>query len=178
MTVPARGEGIKQLGLDVDPDHGVSAAGEVEGDAAGAAAEVEHLTAATRRQLLPEREVGAVGADALHFGRRGNRRHENARGLPGLHRGVSDRHAVIAAGCGDNTCLGDVARQEIGESPARLERASVLEQLQLENQWRASESEIGGIDLDERCAPDVRADDGVGPRDPLAHSGDFHELVL
>ena len=60
-------------------------------------------------------------------------RHEDARGLAGLHRGVGDGDAVIAAGCGDDADCGDGAGQEVGDGAARLERAGVLEELELEN---------------------------------------------
>ena len=52
----------EQLRVDVEPDHLVAAPGEVQGDPAGAAAELEDRAAAALGQLLPERQVGVVGA--------------------------------------------------------------------------------------------------------------------
>ena len=61
----------------------VPAPGQVQGDAAGAAAELEDRPAGAPRQLLPERQVGAVGAalDVVpdHVPRRAHRQNSFAR---------------------------------------------------------------------------------------------------
>ena len=51
-----------QRGLGVDPGHLVPGRGQVQGDPARAAAEVEHRPAGLRGQLAPQRQVRAVGA--------------------------------------------------------------------------------------------------------------------
>ena len=51
-----------QLRVAVEADHRVAAPGEVQGDPAGAAAEVEDRPVGRVGQLLPERQVGRVGA--------------------------------------------------------------------------------------------------------------------
>jgi hypothetical protein len=60
---------------------------------------------------------------------------------------------MVAAGGGHHAGLRHVARQQIGERPARLERARVLQQLELE---------VDAVRIDHRRAPYVRADALVG----------------
>jgi len=57
-----RRERAEQLGVGVEADHLVPAAGQMEDDAAGPAAELEDRAAAALGQLLPERQVGLVAA--------------------------------------------------------------------------------------------------------------------
>src|SRR5207253_6757357 len=93
-----------------------------------------------------DREVGATVADALQLRRRRDVRHENLGRLAKLHRGIGDRRAMVAARGRDHAGLRYVTGQEIGESAARLERAGMLKQLQLERQRMAGKAELGGID--------------------------------
>ena len=67
----------EQLRVEVEADTRVPAPGQVQGDPAGAAAEVEHRAAGRGRQLLPERQVGRVGAalDVVPDHRRAGRAH-------------------------------------------------------------------------------------------------------
>jgi hypothetical protein len=49
-------------------------------------------------------------------------------------------------------------RQQVVERPARLERSGVLEQLELERETAGPQSEIRGVHVHDRRAPDVRLD--------------------
>ena len=52
----------EQLRLEIDADHLVAASGQMQGDATGSAAEIDHGASGRARQLLPERQIGRVGA--------------------------------------------------------------------------------------------------------------------
>ena len=82
------------------PTRPVPAPGEVQGDAAGAAAEVEDRPVGLGRQLLPERQVGAVGAalDVVPDQPRGSLRRSLAR-TPSPGRGRRAACAARAARC-------------------------------------------------------------------------------
>ena len=108
-----------------------------------------------------DREVGAVVADALHLGRRGDARHEYLGRLAELHRRIGDRRAMVAARRRDHSGLRYLAGQQIREGAARLERPRVLQELELERQRMAGQAELGAVDLDDRRAPDV------GPNESL-----------
>src|SRR5207249_10402253 len=57
---------------------------------------------------------------------------------------------------GNHTHLRHGPRQQVRECSARLERARMLEKLQLENDGPRSETEVRGVDFNDRRAPDVR----------------------
>ena len=74
---------------------------------------------------------------------------------------------MVAAGRRDHTGLRHVAGQEIGESAARLERAGVLKQLELERQRVTGKTEVAAVDFDDRRPPDK------GPDVPLTFCDRF-----
>ena len=55
---------------------------------------------------------------------------------------------MVAAGRRDHALLRALARQQVGEGTARLERPRMLQELELEAQRLAGQPEIRGIDLD------------------------------
>jgi hypothetical protein len=73
---------------------------------------------------------------------------------------------VIAARRRDNTGGRRAPRQQAGESAARLERAGVLQEFELQDKRLAGDAEIAGIDPDNRRTPDVGADQPLGRGDP------------
>ena len=73
-------------------------------------------------------------------------------------RGIGDGRAVIAARRGDDARRRHLARQEIGEGAARLERAGVLQKLKLERQPPEGKPEIARLDRQDRRPPHMRAD--------------------
>jgi hypothetical protein len=83
---------------------------------------------------------------------------------------------VIAAGGRDDTGRGDIAHEQVGEGAARLERAGVLDELELAAQAQSAQSEIGAVDLDDRRPANVRPDEPFGRCDPVAVDGvaDIH----
>ena len=78
---------------------------------------------------------------------------------------------MIAAGCRDDAGFRDLAGQQIGEGAARLERARVLQQLELERECRCRQTKLVAIDLDDGRAPDMRPDDPFASRDGLRSCG-------
>src|SRR5258706_11021460 len=56
-------------------------------------------------------------------------------------------------------------QQQVGERAARLERARLLQQLELEQQRDVAKAEVATGDLDDRRAPDVGTDHRLGGRD-------------
>ena len=72
---------------------------------------------------------------------------------------------MIAARSRDHACLGNVARQQVGEGAACFERTCMLQQFQLEDDADTVEAEVGAIDFDDRCPADVGANEFVRPRD-------------
>jgi len=62
---------------------------------------------------------------------------------------------VVAARRRDHAGCGHLARQEICEGAARLERTGVLEQLQFQGETRSLEAEIRAVDFDERGAANM-----------------------
>src|SRR5687767_5687790 len=83
-------------------------------------------------------------------------------------RGVSHCHTVIAARCRDDTGRRHGPKQQIGEGAARLERAAVLEQLQLAVNRPRLEPEIREVHCNDGCTSNVWADELVRRRDLLA----------
>ena len=79
---------------------------------------------------------------------------------------------MIATGRRHHAGLRHVAGQQIGESAARLERAGMLKQLQLERQPMAGEAELRAIDLNDRRSPDE------GPDQPLASGDHFRRYGI
>src|SRR6184192_3661121 len=71
--------------------------------------------------------------------------------------------AMIAARSRDHACLGNVARQQVGEGAACFERTCMLQQFQLEDDADTVEAEVGAIDFDDRCPADVGANEFVRP---------------
>ena len=125
-----------------------------------------------------DREVGAVFADALNLRRRGDARNENLRAFAELHRGIGCRRAVIAAGCRDDAGFRHFAGQHIGERAARLERARVLEQLELERERSGGQTKLVAIDLDDGRTPDMGPDDPFASRDRLRIYGVIGRVPL
>jgi len=123
--------------------------------------------------LALDHQLGAVGADALDLRRRRHARHVDAHRLAELARGIGHRRTVVAAGSSDYARLRHLAREQIGERAAHLERAGVLQQLELEAELRHTQAEVARRHLDDRRAPDIRADQRVDARDFIA----IHELV-
>jgi len=76
--------------------------------------------------------------------------------------GIGDGRAVIAARGGDHACARHVAQQQVGEGPARLERAGMLQLLQLEQQPTRREAELACIHRDHRRATHMGADQALG----------------
>jgi hypothetical protein len=61
-----------------------------------------------------------------------------------------------------------LAQQQVGERAARLERAGVLQVLQLAHQRERGQAEVGAADLERGRAADVRQDRRVRALDLLA----------
>ena len=106
-------------------------------------------------------QVGAVAPDALHLRGRGHGGHEDAGGHAEPHGGVRDGGAVIAARGGHHARRRDRAREQVGERAPRLERARVLEQLELQGQRELGEAEVGAIQLHDGRHADVGLDQGM-----------------
>ena len=118
--------------------------------------------------LAPDHEFGAVVADPFELGGRGNAGNEDRRAQPEPLRGIGDGHSVIPAGSGSNPSRWRRAGQEVGEGAARLERAGMLQEFELQRDRLAVEAEIGGSDADDRRVPDIRPDQPLGGGDVLA----------
>jgi hypothetical protein len=116
-------------------------------------------------------ELGAAIANPLNLRRRRDARHEDPGPDAEFHRRVRDRSSVIAARGGDNAGCRDVAHEQVRESAACLERARVLEQLELAAQAQRAQSEIGSIDLDDRRSAYVRPDEPLGRGDLVTADG-------
>src|SRR5262249_10758909 len=69
---------------------------------------------------------------------------------------------------GHTTSRRDRSRQQMGEGTARLERAAVLQVLELERQRDRWHVEIGSIDINRGRAPNERCDHGVRSGDVVA----------
>jgi len=107
-------------------------------------------------------QLGAIFANALHLGRRSDAWDEDLCRLPELHRGIGDSRAVIAPRCRDDAGFRHVAGQQIGESAARLERARMLKQFELEREGMRWNAKLGAVDRHDRRSPDM------GPNEFLA----------
>ena len=75
--------------------------------------------------------------------------------------GIGDGEAVIAAGRRDDAGRGHLARQEIIERSAWLERSGMLQELEFQHQWTI-DPERPRLDRDHRRFADVSADAVVG----------------
>src|SRR6185436_14990998 len=117
--------------------------------------------------LAGDDQLRTVLADPLDLGRRGNARKKDARGFPEPSCRIRDGDPVVAAGRGDDTRKGHIAKEHVGERTARLERARVLQQLQLEDGVAGAEPAVRAIDRDRWRAPDKWPDHFVGARDAL-----------
>jgi hypothetical protein len=84
------------------------------------------------------------------------------------HGGVGHGGPMIAAGRSRNTGGGYFAHQEIGKGAARLERARMLHELELEEGREAFESQVPGAYLEHGRSAHVRADARVGRSDGLS----------
>ena len=114
----------------------------------------------------------AVAADPRDLRRRRDRRDEHVRRDTAPLRGERDGGAVVAAGRGGDSSGRNVAQQEVGERTARLERAGVLQQFQLEHDRLGSETEVGAGDVCDRRPAHVRFEQRVRGSDALrAHPG-------
>ena len=85
-----------------------------------------------------------------------------------LHRRIRHRGAVVAAGGRDDAGGRRLSQQQIGEGAARLERAGVLEELELQRERDRADAELVAADRDHRRPPDVRLDQRVRGRDRVA----------
>jgi len=83
---------------------------------------------------------------------------------------------MIAAGGRHHSCVGYFAKEQIGERATRLERAGVLEKLQFQAEGGGIQAEIGGIDLNDRCFPDMIPDELVGTCDSLSVDDGIEDL--
>src|SRR5215831_790010 len=101
-------------------------------------------------------QIGAVLADALDLGCRRHAWNEDLGRPLQLHRGVSDRGAVVAARCGNHAARGHVASEQICKGAARLERSRALKKFELETKPARSETEVAGVNLTDWRAPDIR----------------------
>jgi hypothetical protein len=88
-----------------------------------------------------------------------------------MARSVGDRETVIAAGSRDDSCARHAPRQQVGERAAWLERARVLEELELAGKLPGIETEVGRVDFDDWRAPHVRLYATVCRRDLFAGDG-------
>ena len=104
-------------------------------------------------------QLGTVVADPLRLRRRGDARHEDRRLLAEPHCGIGDGGAVIAARGGGDPDARDFAHQQVGEGAARLERAGMLQVLELEGEATGRQAEIGGVDVDDGGPPDIGPDE-------------------
>ena len=92
---------------------------------------------------LADDTSGAVAADALGLGRRGDAGHEDGGGDAQPVRGIGHGGAVIAARGRDHAGCRHLAQQQVREGSPRLERAGMLQQLQLEQPALRRQAEIG-----------------------------------
>src|SRR6185436_20281991 len=67
--------------------------------------------------------------------------------------------AVIAAGCGDDTRLRNLAQEQICKRATRFERAGMLNQFEFEDDGDGAESKVTAVGLEDWRPADVRADD-------------------
>ena len=89
-------------------------------------------------------------------------------GIAQTPRGERHRDAVIPARRRHHARRRDLAQQQVGERPTRLERARVLHQLQLHHQRPGGQAKVRAIHRDNRRATDVRGDALMGGGDALA----------
>ncbi len=101
---------------------------------------------------------------------------EDLRRVPEPPRGERDGDAVVAAGRGRDAGARHGAGHEVVERAARLERARVLEQLELEGERGFAEG--ARVRREERCAPDVGRDEVVGREDVGGSDGEGHPPTL
>ena len=120
-------------------------------------------------ELAFDDELRTVAADLLELGGRGDRGHEDG-GADAQPAGrAGHRGAVVAARCGGDAGGGNLPEEQVGERAARLERAGVLAQLELEDQAdRRVEAEVVAAGFDDRGAADVGRDPPVDGGEALA----------
>jgi hypothetical protein len=104
------------------------------------------------------------------------RRHEDAGGLAGLHRGVGHGNPVISAGGRHHARGRHVAGQQVGHGAARLERSGVLHQLQLERELHRGHAEIRGVCLRYGRPANIGSNDLVVVFDGGAGDGVMHAM--
>src|SRR5437016_4628957 len=82
---------------------------------------------------------------------------------------------MIASRSRDDARPRNLSREQVGERAARLERSRMLQLLELQRERKRVEPELGGVDLDERGAADVRPDQGFDRGDavPADRAGTF-----
>jgi hypothetical protein len=88
-----------------------------------------------------------------------------------LHRRECHGHAVVATRGGNYPDRRHLAHEKIGERAADLKRSRMLHQLELQTDGGSAETEIGGVDLDDRSTADMRPDQLLGRGNAL--TGDF-----
>jgi len=81
---------------------------------------------------------------------------------------MRDRGAVVAAGGRDDACGRYLAQQHVREGAPRLERAALLQELELEHQGEVRQPEVARRHLEDRRAPDVGPDHRLGRSDLIA----------
>jgi hypothetical protein len=128
--------------------------------------------------IAPDDQLRAVLADALDLRRRGHRGDEDLGAHAESPGGVGDGGAVIAARGGHHARSRDLPHQQVGEGAPRLERARVLELLELEHEAGAVDAEIGAGHLHHRRPANVRPDDRVGGLDGAPIGSRRHAAIL
>src|SRR6185312_15616260 len=92
-----------------------------------------------------------------------------------LARGEGNGESVITPRGRDHSRRRHRPGQNAGQRAARLERAGVLKQLELEEQWTRRKAEVGRVDLDQGRAAYVWADEIIRGGDRLlVHDTFFH----
>ena len=117
-------------------------------------------------------QFGAEIANAADLGGGRDRGHENLRPHALLARGIRHRRAVIAARSRDHAGVGNGAREKMGERAPRLEGARMLKKLQLQGHRTGSRP----VPVQDRRAPDMRADALISCRDRLPVQNQGHAL--
>src|SRR5262249_22648750 len=100
--------------------------------------------------IAADDEIRAVRPDLVDLRGRADGRHENAGWNPERHRSVRDGGAMVTARRGNHAGFGDVARQQIREGAAHLERAGALQQFELERDAGFPRADVAAVDLHDR----------------------------
>jgi hypothetical protein len=129
------------------------------------------VTGAADLERRPERGDGGL----LRWAR--DLRNEDRGRMTELAGGKGDGRAVVAArGCG-HARFGHRPRHEVRERAARLEAAGMLQQFELQRKRSPIEAKVRKIDIEHRCATDMRPDRMVGRSDLFARYARIHFAV-